>query len=137
MCIRDSFNFLEIDQQKRIWTRSSDGFLYTTLDSSCIFQKAINVKGSTPPIFGFSYVNQLSNGRMILSTLKSGLWEVIDRQPPITLQRLPEWKDNSEYTLTYETKNRFLLCSRLNKSIEIFKVQSDQLVHLELSLIHI
>jgi len=124
------YNFLEIDQQKCIWTRSNDGFLYT-LDNSCAFQTAIKVEGSASAIFGFSYVNQLSNGRIIVSTAKNGLWEIRSRRIPIILQRLPECTDSSKYTLTYETKAGFLLCSKLRKSIEIFKVQADELAHLE------
>ena len=116
---------LFFDSKKRVWLSSQKG-LFVLTNPQGAFKKVDAIPRPKKP--GVSYVTELSNGKILASSLSNGVFE-IDEQD-LTLRPFEETRPSKGmYTWIYELNKEKVFFYKDNTQLEIYQYQGDSLVH--------
>lgn len=111
--------FIYCDRSYRIWVCSQKG-LFVLSSPGGAFQQIAHPTWMGLP--GFIFIDQLDDGRLLVSSLTNGVFEVVEENHHFRLESIPETSDaDVEYTRIYQGSSGQLFFCQNNSNIQTFR----------------
>ena len=116
-----------VDDMERVWVANQSGLFFTD-DPKKAFKPLPGPQDINGVKTRYIHSNQLRNGRLLITTLRSGILEVGGTKEQPVLRKIPEFgADSTGYMSIYEDRQNTVFLSRVWKELVICRQQANQL----------